>query len=117
MAYAVLAGLPAIYGLYVSMVPLVLYAIFGTSRQLSVGPVAIVSLQVFAGVGEIAEVGSKAIYTAGYHDSAGSENISAVDGVTQNGIFGQLSLASGFKCFTSTAALTIRIKIVWLLML
>lgn len=58
MAYAVLAGLPPIYGLYASIVPLILYAIFGTSRQLAVGPVAMVSLLVVAGVGEIAEVGS-----------------------------------------------------------
>ena len=58
MAYAMLAGLPPIYGLYASIVPLILYAIFGTSRQLAVGPVAMVSLLVLAGVGEIAEVGS-----------------------------------------------------------
>lgn len=58
MAYAMLAGLPPIYGLYASLVPLILYAIFGTSRQLAVGPVAMVSLLVLAGVGEIAEVGS-----------------------------------------------------------
>lgn len=58
MAYALLAGLPPIYGLYASIVPLILYAIFGTSRQLAVGPVAMVSLLVLAGVGEIAEVGS-----------------------------------------------------------
>lgn len=58
MAYAMLAGLPPIYGLYASIVPLIIYAIFGTSRQLAVGPVAMVSLLVLAGVGEIAEVGS-----------------------------------------------------------
>ncbi len=60
MAYALLAGLPPIYGLYASIVPLFLYAIFGTSRQLSVGPVALVSLLVLAGVGEFAETGTQA---------------------------------------------------------
>ncbi|MGM0586855.1 MAG: SulP family inorganic anion transporter [Bacteroidota bacterium] len=58
MAYAFIAGLPAIYGLYASIVPLIIYAIFGTSRQLAVGPVAMVSLLVAAGVSQIADVGS-----------------------------------------------------------
>lgn len=53
MAYAMIAGLPPIYGLYASIIPLILYAIFGTSRQLAVGPVAMVSLLVAAGVGEV----------------------------------------------------------------
>ncbi len=44
MAYASIAGLPAVYGLYASIVPIIIYAIFGTSRQLAVGPVAMVSL-------------------------------------------------------------------------
>ncbi len=44
MAYALLAGLPAQHGLYASMLPLFLYGLFGTSRYLAVGPVAIVSL-------------------------------------------------------------------------
>lgn len=50
MAYGLLAGLPPIYGLYASIVPLLLYAVFGTSRQLSVGPTAIVALLVAAGI-------------------------------------------------------------------
>jgi sulfate permease, SulP family len=44
MAYAALAGLPPVTGLYASTVPLVVYALFGTSGQLAFGPVAIVSL-------------------------------------------------------------------------
>lgn len=55
MAYALLAGIPPIYGLYAGVIPLLLYAFFGTSRQLSVGPVALVSLLVMAGLSEIAE--------------------------------------------------------------
>ncbi len=54
MAYAMLAGLPPIYGLYASIIPLILYAVFGTSPQLAVGPVAMVSLLILAGVGTIA---------------------------------------------------------------
>ena len=58
MAYAVLAGLPPIYGLYASTVPLVIYALLGTSRQLAVGPVAMISLLVSTGVGAVAVHGS-----------------------------------------------------------
>ena len=58
MAYSMLAGLPPIYGLYASIIPLILYAIFGTSRQLAVGPVAMVALLILSGVGAIAEPGS-----------------------------------------------------------
>ncbi|MFT5820096.1 MAG: SulP family sulfate permease [Crocinitomix sp.] len=58
MAYAMLAGLKPIYGLYAATVPLILYAIFGTSRQLAVGPVAVVSLLIASGVGTLAEIGS-----------------------------------------------------------
>lgn len=54
MAYAMLAGLPPIHGLYASIVPLALYALFGTSKQLAVGPVAMVSLLVATGVGALA---------------------------------------------------------------
>ena len=58
MAYSMLAGLPPIYGLYASTIPLILYALFGTSRQLAVGPVAMISLFIATGVGSLAPVGS-----------------------------------------------------------
>jgi SulP family sulfate permease len=53
MAYAMLAGLAPIHGLYAVTIPLILYAIFGTSRQLAVGPVAMVSLLTAAGIGSL----------------------------------------------------------------
>lgn len=59
MAYAMIAGLPPIYGLYASTIPLIIYAILGTSRQLAVGPVAMVSLLTAAGIGAIAEGGTE----------------------------------------------------------
>lgn len=59
MAYAMLAGLPPIYGLYASTIPLIIYALFGTSRQLAVGPVAMVSLLTAAGVSAFAEGGTE----------------------------------------------------------
>ncbi|MEM6731000.1 MAG: solute carrier family 26 protein [Myxococcota bacterium] len=58
MGYAMLAGLQPIHGLYASLLPLVAYALFGTSRQLAVGPVAMVSLLVATGVGALADAGS-----------------------------------------------------------
>ena len=54
IAYAFLAGLPAQAGLYASLVPMVIYAVLGSSRQLVVGPVAIAALMVAATVGEFA---------------------------------------------------------------
>ncbi len=59
MAYALLAGLPPVMGLYASTVPLLVYALFGSSRQLAVGPVAMISLLVFAGLSDFAEPGSE----------------------------------------------------------
>lgn len=64
LAYALLAGLPPEVGLYASIAPLVLYGIFGTSRVLSVGPVAVVSLMTAAAVGELASVGTPEYYAA-----------------------------------------------------
>ena len=58
LAYALLAGLPPEMGLYASMLPIVLYAIFGTSRALAVGPVAVVSLLTVAAVSKIAVPGT-----------------------------------------------------------
>ncbi|KZM50721.1 sulfate permease [Labrenzia sp. OB1] len=58
LAYALLAGLPPEVGLYASILPLVAYTIFGTSRALAVGPVAVVSLLTASAVGEFAQQGT-----------------------------------------------------------
>jgi len=58
LAYALLAGLPPQVGLYASMAPLVLYAIFGTSRALAVGPVAVASLMTAAAAATVATQGT-----------------------------------------------------------
>jgi SulP family sulfate permease len=65
MAYALLAGLPPQIGLYASIVPVLIYALFGTSRQLAVGPVAIVSLMTASALAPLFEQGS-----AGYISAA-----------------------------------------------
>ncbi|NNE72891.1 MAG: solute carrier family 26 protein [Acidimicrobiales bacterium] len=58
MAYALLAGLPPEVGLYAATIPVVIYALFGTSRQLAVGPVAIVSLLTASALAPLVEEGS-----------------------------------------------------------
>ncbi|MEQ8308923.1 MAG: sulfate permease [Hoeflea sp.] len=64
LAYALLAGLPAETGIYASIAPIVLYAIFGTSRALAVGPVAVVSLMTAAAIGNLGEPGSPELLLA-----------------------------------------------------
>jgi len=64
LAYALLAGMPPEAGIYASIAPIVLYAIFGTSRALAVGPVAVVSLMTAAAEGEIAQSGTAGYVTA-----------------------------------------------------
>jgi len=58
MAYAMIAGLPVVYGLYAALIPQVVYAFLGSSRQLAVGPVAMDSLLVASGLTGLAVVGS-----------------------------------------------------------
>ncbi|QXP54005.1 SulP family inorganic anion transporter [Cellulophaga sp. HaHa_2_1] len=57
MAYAMIAGLPPVYGLYAALFPVLMYMVFGTSRQVSVGPVAMDSLLVAAGLGALSIIG------------------------------------------------------------
>ncbi len=64
MAYSLLAGLPPEIGLYASIVPPIIYALFGSSRALAVGPVAVASLMVAAALGNIAPDGGT-LYIAG----------------------------------------------------
>lgn len=59
MSYALLGGLPPYIGLYASVLPMIVYAFFGTSRQLAVGPVALVALLVASGIGLMAPLGSE----------------------------------------------------------
>ena len=63
LAYAMIAGLPPIYGLYAALVPPLIYTIFGTSRNISVGPVAMDSIIVASGVAALAAVGTTQFVT------------------------------------------------------
>ncbi len=64
LAYAMLAGLPPEIGLYASIAPIMAYAVFGTSRALAVGPVAVISLMTLAAASDIAPPGSAAFIQA-----------------------------------------------------
>ena len=85
LAYALLAGLPPEAGIYASIVPIVLYAIFGTSRALAVGPVAVVSLMTAAAIGNVAESGTMGYAMAALTLAALSGAILLVMGVLRLG--------------------------------
>ncbi|WP_019416199.1 SulP family inorganic anion transporter [Paenisporosarcina sp. TG20] len=55
MAYAIIAGVPLVIGLYAATLPLIVYALFGSSKYLSIGPVSIVSLLAFSGISSFAQ--------------------------------------------------------------
>lgn len=107
MAYAMLAGLSPVTGLYASTLPLIAYAIFGSSRQLAVGPVAMLSLLVFAACSRIAEPGSPdyvaaalllALLVGGIHLAAGFLRLGSLVNFVSHAVIGG---------FTSAAAIMI----------
>lgn len=107
MAYALLAGLPPEVGLYASTVPLVAYAVLGTSRQLAVGPVAIVSLLTASALGAVVQEG-----TAGYVEAAAVlallvGAVSALLGVARLGFLTNLLSHPVLVGYTSAAAIII----------
>ena len=107
MAYAMLAGLPPIVGLYASTVPLVGYALFGSSRQLAVGPVAVLSLMTAASVGAIAETGTDAYLTYALLLALMVGIIQLVMGIARMGIVTNFLSHPVLSGFTSAAALII----------
>jgi SulP family sulfate permease len=107
MAYAMLAGLPPIVGLYASTVPLVVYALLGHSRQLAVGPVAMVSLMVAAAVGGMAEQGTPAYLGYAILLAAMVGVFQLVMGVARMGILTNFLSHPVVSGFTSAAALII----------
>ncbi len=87
LAYAMLAGLPPEVGLYASMAPLVVYAVFGSSRTLAVGPVAVISLMTAAALGKVATQGSADYSAAAITLAALSGGILLVMGILRLGFF------------------------------
>ncbi len=107
MAYALLAGLPPQVGLYASTVPLVLYAVFGTSRQLAVGPVAIVSLLTASALAGVADEGTAGYLTAAALLAVLVGVIHVVMGVGRLGFLVRLLSHPVLIGFTTAAALII----------
>jgi sulfate permease, SulP family len=107
MAYAVLAGVPPIAGLYAAMVSLVVYAVFGTSRYISVGPVAIDSLLTAAAVAPLADgdPGRYVALTGLLTVMIGAMQVGA--GLARLGALVNLLSVPVIAGFTSAAALTI----------
>lgn len=85
LAYALLAGLPPEVGIYASIAPIILYALFGTSRVLAVGPVAVVSLMSATALSQVAAQGSAGYLAAALLLAALSGAILLVMGVFRLG--------------------------------
>lgn len=107
MAYALLAGLPPQVGLYASILPLILYALFGTSRTLAVGPVAMVSLLVAAGVDQFAQPGSSDYLVLALTLALLVGIIQVMMGVVRLGFLVNFLSHAVISGFTSAAALII----------
>ncbi|MEN9230244.1 MAG: sulfate permease, partial [Thermostichus sp. DG02_5_bins_236] len=107
MAYALLAGLPPQTGLYASILPLVVYALLGSSRVLAVGPVAMVSLLVAAGLEPLAEPGSPEYGQLALGVALGVGVIQVGMGVLQAGFLVNFLSHAVISAFTSAAALII----------
>lgn len=107
MAYALLAGVPPVYGLYASLVPLGLYALLGTSRQLAVGVVAIDSLIVIAAIAPLAEPGSQAFIAAAILLAGMTGLIQLGLGIARFGFLVALLSRPVISGFASAAAITI----------
>ncbi len=107
MAYAMIAGLPPVYGLYASLLPQVVYAVFGTSRQLAVGPVAMDSLLVAAGVSTLAMVGSDQYIALAILLSLLMGGLQLLFGLARMGFLVNFLSQPVISGFTSAAALII----------
>lgn len=107
MAYALLAGLPPEVGLYAATVPVVVYAVFGTSRQLAVGPVAIVSLLTASALASLVEEGTTGYLAAAALLALMVGVIHLVLGVARLGFLVNFLSHSVLVGFTAAAAIII----------
>ena len=107
MAYALIAGLPPIYGLYAALSPQIIYALLGTSKQLAVGPVAMDSLLVAAGLGTISILGPEEYIQSAILLAFLSGTIQILLGLFKMGFLVSFLSKPLIKGFTSGAAIII----------
>ncbi len=113
LAYALLAGLPPVVGLYASILPLVAYALFGTSRTLAVGPVAVLSLMTASAAGAVAAQDTAEYLEAAITLAALSGIMLAVLGFLRLGFLANLlshPVISGFSTASGILIATSQIK-------
>jgi len=107
MAYAMIAGLPPVYGLYAALMPQLVYAIMGTSPQLGVGPVAMDSLLVAAGLGALSLSGVDEYIAMAIVLALFMGVLQAVMGILKMGFLVNFLSKPVISGFTSAAALII----------
>lgn len=107
MAYAMIAGLPPVFGLYASLIPQIIYAIMGTSRQLAVGPVAMDSLLVASGLGALSLSGIDEYISMAIFLSLFMGSIQLLLGVLRMGFLVNFLSKPVISGFTSGAAIII----------
>lgn len=110
LAYALLAGMPTELGLYASIVPLLAYAVFGTSTTLSVGPVAIASLMTAAALSDVAAQGTADYIAAGITLAALSGLLLLLAGILRLGILANFLSHSVVSAFISASAIIIALS-------
>ena len=109
MAYAMIAGLPPVYGLYAAIFPQLIYALLGTSRQLAVGPVAMDSLLVFTGLSAISIASPDQYLTLALALAFLMGSIQLLMGVVKAGFIVNFLSRPVINGFTFAAALVISI--------
>ncbi|OZA94430.1 MAG: sodium-independent anion transporter [Erythrobacter sp. 34-65-8] len=113
LAYALLAGLPPVVGLYASILPLFAYAVFGTSRTLAVGPVAVISLMTASAAGAVAAQGTALYLEAAITLAALSGVMLVIMGLLRLGFLANLlshPVISGFISASGVLIATSQLK-------
>jgi len=107
MAYALLAGLPPIYGLYAGLTPLLIYPFLGSSRHLSVGPAALMALIIYSGLSPMAEPMSERFIELAITTAFVAGSIQVILSIIRMGYLVNFLSRPVIRGFTTAAALII----------